>query len=366
MTNLLETLLQGAVERDERPPLAISRRPYPASARQLFDLFAAMGATASVGALTRGLEQRQADPRLATFAMLGRWPTAEELAAVPDPYVPGQHVRSLLRSQEFRRGLAARMLAAFPEKRRLLFVRLPRCAGQTTLEQLEALHPMPPTGVGGGNAALMPRIGICAARFDTTTTLSAWAPRMAAFVTPGGMAPGEADDNLHWQGAEPAFRPGDLLFAILRPPRDLACSQVNAALADLQAGESPALRQRVGTLPPAGNVAAWRALGRDLLGDIVTRNPVCHALGDGTAAGALAACRCVPISLVSLGRFDEWARVAIGPVAAVKRIASEPILRREDVADVAAEFVAEDEALYARFEAAMVGNSLPYVLGSAL
>jgi hypothetical protein len=49
-----------------------------------------------------------------------------------------------------------------------------------------------------------------------------------------------------------------------------------------------------------------------------------------------------------------------------KQIASEPILRREDVADVVAEFVAEDEALYARFEAAMVGNSLPYVLGSAL
>lgn len=362
MANLLETLLQGAVARDDGAALAVPRRPFPTGPRQVFDLFAAMGATASIGGLARGLDFREVDARLATFALLGRWPTAAEMAALPDPYVPGQHVRLLLRSVEFRRGLAARMLAAFPEKRRLLFVRLPRCAGQSTLERLAQLHPMPPAGLARHDVAtFMPRVGACAARFDSSATLAASAPGMKAFLAPGG----EADDTLQWRGTEPACRPGDLMFAILRPPREAALSQVNAALAALQAGDArPA--QRFGKLPTREDEAAWRALGRDMLSEVVSRNPVCHALGDGTAAGALAACRCVPIQLVGLARYDEWARVAIGPATVAKRIASDPIMRREDLAEDLAGFVAEDEAFYERFATVMDANPLPYVLGSAL
>jgi hypothetical protein len=266
------------------------------------------------------------------------------------------------------------MLAAFPEKRRLLFVRLPRSAGQATVDHLEGLHPVPPAFIGGRDyrdaAVFMPLIGACANRFDITTTLAVCASRMATFVTPGGLASDQNDDGLQWRGVEPVFRPGDLMFAILRPPRDVALSQVNAALAALGSDEASVarpLRQRFGRPPPAGKATAWRALGREMLGEVVARNPVCHALGDGTAAGALAACRCVPIQLVGLGRYEAWARVAIGPWEAPRQIGGEAMLRREDVAaDVLTELVAEDEVFYGRFEAAMAGNAVPYVLGTAL
>jgi hypothetical protein len=53
-----------------------------------------------------------------------------------------------------------------------------------------------------------------------------------------------------------------------------------------------------------------------------------------------------------------------------KQIASEPILRREDLSaqegGVLAGLVAEDEVFYGRFEAVMGATPLPYVLGSAL
>jgi hypothetical protein len=374
MANLLETLLQNPVTPDEKKRLSITRRPFPQRPRDLFELFAAMRTTASMEGLLRGVDLRQADPATAVFAVLGRWPTPQERAALPDPYRPAQHLRQLVLSDEFRARLAARLFAAFPEKRRVLFVRLPRCAGQRMLDAIAALHPLVPFGLEDRKyrdpTVLVKLLGGIAGLFETTSTLAVALPRLAPFVATGA---GDASP-LRWRNAEPACRTGDLLFTVLRPPRDLALSQVNAALAALRAGDTAALpphvQARLGTLPAPGNIAAWRGLGLEVLPDIVTRNPVCHALGDGTAASAMAICASVPIQLVGLARLDEWARVALGPAEPPKYIAAAPILRPDDLPAGAREtldsLTAEDRDLYYRFESKFAAGTLPSVWGSAL
>src|SRR5580658_7199818 len=134
MASLLESLLEGPVQREDKHRLSVTKRPFPERPRDVFDVFAAMGRTGSLEGLLRGIDFRLADPRMVSFAVLGRWPTWQELTDLPDPYKAQQHLRRLVLGEEFRRGVAARMLMAFPEKRRLLFVRLPRCAGERAIE----------------------------------------------------------------------------------------------------------------------------------------------------------------------------------------------------------------------------------------
>jgi hypothetical protein len=215
----------------------------------------------------------------------------------------------------------------------------------------------------------MPAIGVHANMFETTRTLAIALPSMAPFVSTG-----KEDSALHWDGAQPPCRIGDLLFAVVRPPRDLALSQVNATLHAMRAGGAPPLpamiRDRVGPPPEGKNLGAWRNFGRALLPEIVSTNPICHALGDGTADGAIQACACVPLQLVALARLDEWARVALGPMDTPRRIFPEPILRAEDLAPNEREIVdsrtAEDRDVYARFDAKLSAGALPWVAGAAL
>lgn len=376
MANLLESLLEGSVQRSDKHRLTVSRRPFPERPRDVFDAFAVMGHAASLEGLMRAFEFKHADPRMVAFAALGRWPTWQELTDLPDPYKPQSHLRRLVLGAEFRRGLAARMLLAFPEKRRLLHVSLPRGAGARAVETMSTHHPVLPLDLDENrfrdHNVLMPAIGAFANLFETTRTLAVSLPAMAAFVTPG--RPGTELSALHWDSAQPPCRVGDLLFAVLRPPRERALSAVNAALHALRAGDGLALpaplRGRIGPPPEGTNLGAWRNFGRALLPEIVSPDPVCRALGDGTAAGTLEACACVPIQLVALPRFDEWARVAIGPMETPRRVSPEPILRAEDLAAAERDMLdgrtAEDRAFYARFDAKLSAGTLPAVAGPAL
>jgi len=371
--NLLESLLEAPVERGDKRRMSVTKRPFPERTRSLFEVFAVMGRTASVEGLLRGIDFKLIDPRMVCFAVLGRWPTPQELADLPDPYRPQGHLRRLVLGREFRRAVAARALLAFPEKRRLLFVRLPRCGGERVVETMNAHHPVLPLELDGNayrdHNVLMPAIGAYANLFESTRTLAVSLPAMAPFVS----SP-KQESALNWDGAQPPCRVGDLLFAVVRPPRDLALSQVNATLHALRAEGAPALpalmRDRVGPPPAGKNLAAWRNFGRALLPEIVSTNPLCHALGDGTADGAIQACACVPVALVALARLDEWARVALGPMDTPRRIYPEPILRAEDLGAHERDFVdsstAEDRVFYARFDTKLSAGVLPWVAGAAL
>jgi hypothetical protein len=377
MAYLIDSLIGNPVQRNDERRLTITKRPLPYRPREFFELFAAMGANATIEGLFRGVDLIGADPRLVFFMLLERWPTTEEISALVTPYRAPSHIRALLRSAEFRTPICRRLCDAFQERQRLLYIRIPRCGGQHVMAMMEGKHPVVPLDFGTPKFKdidlLMRTLGSLLGLFGNSRTLVVMQPHIAAFLAPP-LHQAVRDDPLHWELAQPPCRATDRLFAIIRPPEDILLSQVNALLTALRlppSADEPAhitvARNQNAPLPQADQPAAWKQLGQRLLASIETRNPICAALGDGTAESTLATCLRSPIELVGLDGYSGWARRAFDAAPPDPVGASVAILQREDLtpreADRLADLTSEDRIFYARFAKRCAVEDLPYVKG---
>lgn len=358
---MIEALIGGGVRRPDEKRLVPSRRPLPTRPRDLFELFSTLGQQATLPSVFLSCDLRQADARLMTYVALGRWPTAAELDCLPTPYVARDHLRTLLLSREFRANLTRRLCDAYPERPRLLYVRIPRCAGQHFLRMANTMHCTIPDSLTAWRrndvAAFIPALGVYLARFPLTKTIQIAQPSLSPF-TQTAMPPDQDQPNgtLPWSLIAPPRRPGDRLFTIIREPAGLILSQINATLADLQNPASPsdrptaALRTRLGALPAAKDTAGWKAIGRKLLMTWPDRNPICLALGDGTAHTALQAARLADLEITDLSRYQAWVRYTWDVEPDPPTNAAPRILTKADLDPAAAacltSLVDEDTVLY--------------------
>ena len=377
MAFLIDSLIGNPVRRQDNRRLTITKRPLPQRPRDFFELFAAMGANATVEGLFRGVDLKGADPRMIFFMVLARWPTSEELAAIETPYRPPQHVRALMRTPEFRTPMVRRLFEIFQERQRLLYVRIPRCAGQHAMSMLDGKHPVVPLDLGTPTFRdadiLVQKLGAVLGLFGTSRSLVVIQPHIAAFLAPPAHRV-IGDDPIHWELAQPPCRSTDRLFAFIRPPEDILLSQANALLTALRQPPSrdepahiEAERKHHVKLPGANEAGEWKQVGRRILARLETRNPICAALGDGTAENALATCRRSPIELVGLDGYAEWARRAFDAAPPDPINVSIPTLLREDLTreDSArlADLTSEDSIFHARFAERSAVEGLPYVRG---
>jgi len=380
MAFLIESLIGNPVQRHDERRLTITKRPLPQRPRDFFELFAAMGANATMDGLLRGVDLKGADPRLIFYMILERWPTTEELASLETPYRAPKHIRALLRTPEFRTPICRRLFEVFQERQRLLYVRIPRCAYRHVMAMLERKHPVVPLDFGTPNfrdvELVVRTLGELLGLFGNSRTLVVAQPHIAAFMAPPAhQAAGE--DPLHWELAQPPCRSTDRLFAIIRPPEDILLSQVNALLtalrqppADQEPPDIAAERKRLGPLPKPDQLTEWAQLGRRILRRLESTNPICTALGDGTAANALDTCLRSPVELVGLHGYSEWARRAFDNAPPDPINVSTVFLRREDLAPEEAAHLAaltsEDQIFYARFAQRCAVVELPHVKGFEL
>jgi hypothetical protein len=377
MASLIESLVAAPIKRQDRTRLAITTRPVPLRTRDLFEVFGGLGTTASLPAVRRSINLRVVDSRSMTHVVLGRWPTNAELAKLPDPYAPWQHLESMLLSEEFRALLPRRVCDAFPEKRRLLHVRIPSCAGRFVNAVLGAAHPIVRYDCGSAAFAdpgvLAPYLGQLFARFNTAAALAISSDRLAPFIDPPAYHTDGADP-LGWAYLPPPGRPIDLIFAVVRSPLSLALSQVNATLTVLRRPDGaymlPELVEKLGGVPPPNRHPAWKRLAHTLLRDHLPANPLCHALGDGTADSALAACARLPTQLVDIQHTQEWCRSAFNappdsPVGVSERFLSESDLSREDRA-VIEDRMGQDQVIWAKVSARIAATGLLSAFGHEL
>jgi hypothetical protein len=377
MAFLIETLIGNPAQRPDEKRLTITRRPLPQRPRDFFELFAAMGPNATIEGLFRGVDLSGADPRLIFFMVLERWPTTEELATVEKPYRARSHIRTLLKTPEFRTPICRRLLEVFYERQRLLFVRIPRCAGEHVMAMMDLKHPVVPLDLGTAkykDVDLTVRtLGALLGLFGNSRSFVVVQPHIAAFLAPPSRQV-VGEDPLHWELSQPPCRSTDRLFAIIRPPEELVLSQVNAVLTALRQPPSEdepahiaAARTRYTQLPAHDQASQWKQLGRRILARTKTRNPICSALGDGTAENALETCRRTPIELVGLDGYSEWSRRAFDNAPPDPVNVSMPILQRADLAPEDAahlgDLTSEDRVLYARFAERCAVVDLPYVNG---
>jgi hypothetical protein len=376
MANLIESLIGGAVQRMDEKRLKVVLRPAPDRPRPLLELFIAMGSTASFQALRRSIDLKGVDPAVMTFAILGRWPTIEETVALDDPYEAWPHMMKMLQSDEFRRHFARRVMEAFPERRRLLFVRVPSSGGDQVMAALDAKHPVLATDLHTSHfnnpGRLAQTMGNILTRMNVSNALALVQPRMATFCgDPSSVDP--VADTLAWHIPSPPCRPGDLLFTILRDPTERALTAINSACADMRKGSTPiplAIQQAAGLkAADAADLTPehWQAIGRAMLAQTIRKNPVCHALADGTAAAALLACRQTPMQLVPLDKFRIWGRTALDVIPPSAPEPPPPILSPEDLSPsdrvTLDEATREDQILFDRLAARLKITSLPSAPG---
>ena len=274
--------------------------PSPPRPRDLLELLVALGDTASMQSLTLSADFREAEPRSLTYLALGRWPTSEELAAQSVPYQFSPHLRALLVGQEFRDSLFRRVCDAYQERQRLFYVRIPRCAGTHFLATTAPMHPLFDFKLAQWRRGRRPgfhrRPGHLSRPFQHHQnhhgrhSVTAQRHRCAGSAAPCRRPPSAG------RSTRPPCRAGDRLFAILREPRSLLLSLVNAQAARLTEG-------------PSKDTATYlKHHARRLLRELTDRNPLCTALGNGTAEATLALCRLTDIELADLGRYPAWIR----------------------------------------------------------
>jgi hypothetical protein len=380
MVSLIESLINAPVKRQDQARLTIPQRPAPNRTRQLFELFITMGPSASFQGLHRSIDFKTLDPQTMVFTVLGRWPTKEEAALFEDPYKPWPHMQALLRSHEFRYRIARRTAEAFPERRRLLFVRIPSSAGRRVLATINSKHPILPNDLNDrryNEPAVMAKcLGTMFGRMNISNAVAMIGPAMAPFFEEPENTPAD-QDPLAWHVPSVPCRTGDLLFAMIRDPVDRALAFVNQAVADFQGGRAPLpepvhaayahlSEQDRATLP----VEDRQAIARALLQAALLRNPICQALGDGTAKDTVQSCRCAPVHLVPPSAFSIWGRTALDVIPPDPPPPPETILRQEDLTqadrDAIAAATAEDRVFYTLFKERHASLGLPAILGREL
>lgn len=373
MANLLAQLLSDPVKRTDRTVLAPSKRLPPSMPREFFDILGVMGRAATAEALRATLELRLADKTLLTYAVLGRWPTEGEMARQADMQT-WLHLRRLLTGKEFRGAIGRLALTALPEKQRLLLVDVPGATPPSVAAGLAAQHCVVPADLLDVTEFddIVVRLGAAFSRLATTRTVAVSLPSLHPFVLPVPPKLGGRPDPLSWGSMPPPFRPVDTLFTVLRPPADVLLRRAQTTVAGWRAGTA---RPPQGTvLPAADDTPGWKALIlarlREMLEAPDHGNPLCRALGDGTAAGALALMRRFPIRLVHIEAIDDWLRSGVGadpydlpgePKLVLTEAELPPPLRRR-----LADALDQDLQLWARFTAVCDPKAMASVTGPQL
>src|SRR3974390_1270890 len=117
--------------------------PAPRTTRELLELMRFYDRTWGITPLLDRIDFTDVKPLQIYLTVLGRLPESIEMAA-PYPrgnYTARENLWDALLSEEFQRGIVIKFLSAFPEKSRLLFVHIPKCAGSDLASHLGERYP---------------------------------------------------------------------------------------------------------------------------------------------------------------------------------------------------------------------------------
>jgi len=335
-------------------PAEFQRLPAPETPRQTLDLFSLYDRSQGLYNLLRQLDFAGRSARQLAYAALGGVvPAGGKRDQAWQPEAARDMLNDLLMSRDFQQNILRLFLEAFPEKRRLLFVHIPKCAGSdlshhlasrypSIAEQLRALH-------WTEKGLLFEALSDTVRRLHFSDTI---------FV--------RGHVNLGDYLEQGLVRPSDRLFTVLRDPVDIAISQVNYILtrlkSDAAAGEfQPDTRQWLPLLeledvPDDLSDTFLCRLGEQALRkrEIVMPNPMCHWLGGGAAAAVLARLAEHEVEVTNTLQYPHWRRQRWGIETDTRQNESIKFLTRQTVAadDLAylRDISVEDAKLYRAVE----------------
>jgi hypothetical protein len=214
-------LADGKLQRLEAPAALAEDEPRllaaPANPRSLFEWLGLYDDAGGLARLLSRLAFAGERPERMHYAVFGAHPQAVADALRWGTYYPRDHLHELLLSDAFQTGLIPAFLRAFPEKRRLIFVHIPKCAGTDLAFHFRARHPSLERSLTDPDwtpkPAMLRRIARVVAHVRTSDSI---------FV--------HGHINLSEHIAAGIIRPTDRVFTVIRDPLSAAISQINYVL----------------------------------------------------------------------------------------------------------------------------------------
>jgi hypothetical protein len=248
-------------------------------------------------------------------------------------------------SQTDQRRIVQTLLEAHPEKRRLIFVHIPKCAGTdlaSTLKHFPAIHDT----LANPNWQKPETLDEAVAEIERKMA------EMDSVLVHGHL-------RLRWIVNSKLSRAGDRLFTIVRDPAEQLISQVNYIATRLTADPAGKRPDTSGWLRAAGLSTAEGFTPEGLLEIAlkqVQSNPICFSLGDATLDGTLELIRRSAIEITDTDRYSRWGEATWGAPFVTRHNTSKKFITEIDKASLE-RHCALDIELYERIRAAL-GNEL--------
>jgi hypothetical protein len=345
------------------------RAPAPTDPGSLFRLFSLYDAGQGLYQFLYRLDFDGARPHHLEYAALGEADPIGHLAVEWNDEVARDRLASLLHEPAFQEKILAHALRALPDKRRLLFVHIPKCAGTDLTAHLTTRFP----------------------RLEQSWTRENWTRKVQLFQALSVFAREVPfSDSIFVSGhvrldeyiGANLVRPTDEVFTVVRAPLDIAVSQINYVITRLQAAVE---RGRMDTdvaewmrmlgvpaLPPAitssfVNEIAQKALRHP---DITTANTLCRWLGGGTADAVVERLARFHVEITDTERYNVWLMQRWGIAARTRhnestKYVSLSALGHQDLAYLRG-LSPQDEKLFDIIEERLVASGRPSVTGEEL
>jgi hypothetical protein len=322
----------------------------PRDPRSLFELFATFDPARGLDELLAALDVTGIEPRHIYHSILGRRPETLQAARKPEHYSARDHMRGALLSPEFQRKIIPVILNAYPEKQRLLFVHVPKCAGTDLRIGLSTRYPALDVGLAQPDwtstqqlFAAIHEVSL-GLRFSDTILLHGHI-RIVAAINAG------------------IVRPTDKIITVIRDPVEIILSNVNyiitRILQDQEAGtEAPdtqGWRRALGIqqLPPEMPEEVTVRLFNTMLHHPATTMPnsICYWLGNGDVQSAIRRLVVNDVEITDTQHYDAWMRGRWDVVRAVKANESRKFVTRAQISADDVRFIesitGDDRELYA-------------------
>ena len=276
----------------------------PRQLRDTFALLSHIDTGTDLDQLVERVDWRGVTPQQISYAVLGRLPQDMHYNGLAGTaFEPRAYFKMLLLCPDFQADIVPNLLNAFSEKPRRFFVHVPRCGG-TSLGQTMATHActIPHDAIGrewcGGRVFLDALAAICRS-IPIHEAIHVSGHYTLRSIVDGRLA-----------------RFGDSVWTSFRNPRDIVVSYVNYILTTLESDHGllrPDARHwarqlRLDAPPSTLTPEAMRALLSRMVRDetLLSRDLVCHFLGDGTAASALDLLAAADVEVIDSTRLDQW------------------------------------------------------------
>jgi len=339
--------------------------PFPVNPRQMLSLFGFFDPAKGLASVMNRVRYEDLHRRQIMAAVLGRIPENRmSLLDGPD-FVARATVSSALNGQEFQTRIRELLLNAYPEKKRLIYVHIPKCAGTDLLAGLRSQMPML------HHHLALPHMTNKTELFTTLRDLVIGLQFSDRIAVSGHV-------HLRWYREKNLIRFEDDLFTVVREPRSLIYSYISFILTRLKTyvgqkrGDTTAWLAGIGMteIDPNPSAAYLAEIGSRLLRapSVTTRNMICNNIGRGDVASTLDAMVMTDIEVTDVKRYSDWKLQRYGIPKETRVNESEPLFTPEiaTAADRAFidEIVAEDILVYERITKKLAENSALSVKGS--